>query len=51
MTAPRNDQDATVDVSWIAARLGDPSVRLLEVDVSPAAYDKGHIPGAILWNA
>jgi thiosulfate/3-mercaptopyruvate sulfurtransferase len=51
MTAPRYDQDATVDVSWIAARLGDPSVRLLEVDVSPAAYDKGHIPGAILWNA
>ena len=23
----------------------------MEVDVSPAAYGQGHIPGAILWNA
>jgi thiosulfate/3-mercaptopyruvate sulfurtransferase len=25
-------------------------VRVIEVDVSPAAYDTGHIPGALLWN-
>ena len=42
---------AVVDVEWIAARLGDPDVRLIEVDVSRAAYDEGHIPGAVLWNA
>jgi thiosulfate/3-mercaptopyruvate sulfurtransferase len=42
---------AVVDVEWIAARLGDPDVRLIEVDVSRAAYDEGHIPGALLWNA
>jgi thiosulfate/3-mercaptopyruvate sulfurtransferase len=42
---------ALVDVSWIAARLDDPGVRLVEVDVSPAAYAEGHIPGAVLWNA
>lgn len=31
--------------------MGDPSVRIVEVDVSRAAYDEGHIPGAVLWNA
>ena len=42
---------STVDVEWIAAHLGDPDVRLVEIDVSRAAYDEGHIPGAVLWNA
>jgi len=40
-----------VGPDWIAARSGDPSVRVVEVDVSPAAFDAGHIPGAMLWNA
>ncbi len=35
----------------IATHLGDPALRLVEVDVSRAAYDEGHIPGAVLWNA
>ena len=26
-------------------------MRVVEVDVSSAAYDQGHVPGAILWNA
>jgi thiosulfate/3-mercaptopyruvate sulfurtransferase len=43
--------DATVDVGWIAAHLEDPRVRVLEIDVSGSAYDQGHIPGAVLWNA
>jgi thiosulfate/3-mercaptopyruvate sulfurtransferase len=43
--------EAVVDVDWIVAHLGDPGVRLVEVDVSRAAYDEGHIPGAVLWNA
>jgi thiosulfate/3-mercaptopyruvate sulfurtransferase len=45
------DREVIVDVEWIAARVGDPQVRLLEVDVSRTAYDEGHIPGAVLWNA
>ena len=45
------DSGPTVDVAWIAAHLQDPQVQLIEVDVSPAAYTAGHIPGAILWNA
>ena len=44
-------REAVVDVDWIAARFGDPSIRLVEVDVSRAAYEGGHIPGAVLWNA
>ena len=46
-TQPR----AQVDPDWIAARLDDPSVRIIEVDVSPAAFEAGHIPGAAFWNA
>jgi thiosulfate/3-mercaptopyruvate sulfurtransferase len=40
-----------VDPAWIADHLEDGDLRLVEVDVSPAAYDAGHIPGAVLWNA
>jgi thiosulfate/3-mercaptopyruvate sulfurtransferase len=40
-----------VDPEWIAEHLEDLDVRLVEVDVSTAAYDAGHIPGAVLWNA
>ena len=46
-----DERGALVDVEWIAARLGEPSVQLVEVDVSRVAYDEGHIPGAVLWNA
>ena len=45
------DDAATIDVDWIATHIGDPQVRLVEVDVSSAAYDEGHMPGAVLWNA
>ncbi len=39
-----------VDPGWLAAHLDDPDVRVVEVDVSPAAYDDWHIDGAVLWN-
>jgi thiosulfate/3-mercaptopyruvate sulfurtransferase len=51
MTPPDAGAPAIVDLEWIAAHLGDPSVRIVEVDVSRAAHDEGHIPGAVLWNA
>jgi thiosulfate/3-mercaptopyruvate sulfurtransferase len=35
---------------WLAAHLDDPRVRVVEVDVSPAAYNDWHIDGAVLWN-
>jgi thiosulfate/3-mercaptopyruvate sulfurtransferase len=43
--------DSLVEADWIAAHLDDSTVRLVEIDVSPAAYGQGHIPGAVLWNA
>jgi thiosulfate/3-mercaptopyruvate sulfurtransferase len=39
-----------VDIDWVAARLSEESVRLIEVDVAPTAYREGHIPGALLWD-
>ncbi len=35
---------------WLAAHLYDPDVRVVEVDVSAAAYDDWHIDGAVLWD-
>jgi thiosulfate/3-mercaptopyruvate sulfurtransferase len=39
-----------VDPGWLAVHLGDSDLRVVEVDVSPAAYDDWHIDGAVLWD-
>jgi len=39
-----------VDQRWLADHLSDPRVRVIDVDVSAAAYDGWHIDGAVLWN-
>jgi thiosulfate/3-mercaptopyruvate sulfurtransferase len=39
-----------VSPAWLQARLHDPAVRVVEVDVSRAAYNDWHIDGAVLWN-
>ena len=39
-----------VDTAWVAAHLQDSNVRLVEVDVSRASYDAGHLEGAVLWD-
>ncbi len=39
-----------VSTDWVQAHLGDPSIRLIEVDVDTTAYEQGHIPGAIGLN-
>ena len=51
-TAPKAGQrdDVLVDPGWLRAHLGDPRVRVVEVDVSPAAYNDWHIDGAVLWD-
>lgn len=41
--------EVVVDTEWLAGKLKDPSVRIVEVDVDTSAYDLGHIPGAIAW--
>jgi thiosulfate/3-mercaptopyruvate sulfurtransferase len=42
--------EVLVETAWVAEHLGEPSLRLVEVDVDTTAYDSGHIPGAIGWN-
>jgi len=41
--------EVLVDTGWLAGKLSDPSLRMVEVDVDTAAYDLGHIRGAIAW--
>src|SRR5438876_3448762 len=42
--------DALVDTEWLAQRVDDPNVRIVEVDEDTAAYEKGHIRNAVGWN-
>ena len=42
--------EVLVTLQWLEEHLRDPALRVVEVDVSPAAYDGGHIDGAVLWN-
>lgn len=39
-----------VETDWVKQNLGNPSIRLVEVDVDTKAYDAGHIPGAVGFN-
>jgi len=39
-----------VETDWVAQHITDPKIKLVEVDVDTAAYDQGHIPGAVGWN-
>ncbi len=41
--------EVLVSTDWLAGKLSDPSVRTVEVDVDTAAYNLGHIPGALAW--
>jgi thiosulfate/3-mercaptopyruvate sulfurtransferase len=42
--------DVLVTTDWASQHLTDAATRLVEVDVDTAAYDQGHVPGAIGWN-
>jgi len=48
--SPEASEGVLVAPEWLAAHLSDPDLRVVEVDVSPLAYDDGHIDGAVLWN-
>jgi thiosulfate/3-mercaptopyruvate sulfurtransferase len=39
--------DVLVDADWVDAHIDDPNLVLVEVDEDTAAYDKGHIRGAV----
>jgi thiosulfate/3-mercaptopyruvate sulfurtransferase len=40
-------KDVLVDADWLQEHLNDESIRIVEVDESPALYNEAHIPGAI----
>jgi thiosulfate/3-mercaptopyruvate sulfurtransferase len=42
--------ESLVTTDWVKERLGQPGLRLVEVDVDTKAYDAGHIPGAVGFN-
>jgi len=46
MSAP----EVLVSTDWVAQHRSDPNVRIVEVDVDTAAYNQGHVPGALGWN-
>ena len=39
--------ESIVETDWVAEHMNDAGVVLVEVDVDTAAYDQGHIPGAV----
>jgi len=43
--------DVLVDPSWVATQQAEVAITPVEVDVSPAAYAAGHVPGALFWDA
>src|SRR5439155_15531559 len=42
--------EVLVSTDWVEQHRNDPTVAVVEVDVDTAAYNEGHIPGAIGWN-
>ena len=40
-------KNVLVEPEWLEQRLGDDSIRIVEVDENPALYREAHIPGAI----
>jgi thiosulfate/3-mercaptopyruvate sulfurtransferase len=44
------NREALVEIGWLETQVGDPRVRIVEVDEDTTAYAKGHIRGAIAWN-
>ncbi|MGD9696797.1 MAG: sulfurtransferase [Thermoleophilia bacterium] len=42
--------EVLVSTDWVTEHIGDPSIRLVEVDEDTAAYGQGHIEGAVAWH-
>lgn len=42
--------DVLVSTDWVDQHKGDSTIAIVEVDVDTAAYNEGHVPGAIGWN-
>ena len=42
--------EVLVSTDWVDEHKDDANVAVVEVDVDTAAYEEGHIPGAVAWN-
>ena len=42
--------EVLVSPEWLASRLDDPGIQVIEVDVNAKNFAVGHIRGALLWN-
>ncbi|WP_345761579.1 sulfurtransferase [Diaminobutyricibacter sp. McL0608] len=42
--------EVLVSPEWLASRLDDPGIQVVEVDVNAKNFAVGHIRGALLWN-
>jgi len=42
-------QVVLVSTDWVAQRLNDPKIRIVEVDVDTKAYGESHVPNAVGW--
>lgn len=42
--------EVLVSTDWVRQHLGQPGIKLVEIDVDTKAYDAGHIPGAVGFN-
>ncbi|MDY6783470.1 MAG: sulfurtransferase [Cyanobacteriota bacterium] len=42
--------DSLIETQWLTAHMNDPSVRIVEVDMSLEACENAHIPGAVFWS-
>jgi thiosulfate/3-mercaptopyruvate sulfurtransferase len=40
-------KDVLVQTWWVEEHLGDPAIRIVEVDENPALYAEAHVPGAV----
>ncbi|PKB79456.1 MAG: sulfurtransferase [SAR202 cluster bacterium Io17-Chloro-G9] len=50
MAAKVAHPESIVETNWVAEHLNDDNVAIVEVDVDTAAYEQGHVPGAVGWN-
>jgi thiosulfate/3-mercaptopyruvate sulfurtransferase len=42
--------DALVETGWLAERLDDPTIRIVDVGFDSGTYSEDHLPGAVAWS-
>jgi thiosulfate/3-mercaptopyruvate sulfurtransferase len=50
MSGEYSHPEMLVSTNWVVDHARDPKIKIVEVDVDTAAYDKGHVENAIGWN-